>query len=199
MSDERWERNVKRAMELVAGFPELRRKRTKEMLDGPVGEQFFTAPASTREGYHNCFAGGLLEHSLNVVHNAIAIATALGHTTESLGGSIAFSALFHDLGKCGDGTKQHYVQVTEDWKIKKGERYEVNRDLPYMTTGERGMWLLWKHGLEPTYEEMMALRLNDGPAVPENEPYAFKTPLLALIVHWADHYSMVQEKGKGIG
>lgn len=193
--NEKWEANVKRVMRIVDSFPKPRAKKVKEMLDSPVGEQFFLAPASTRKNFHNAFPGGLLEHSLTVTDNVLKIADGLG-AFQDRRDSLQFAALFHDLGKAGDGEHPHYVPVKDDWKRNKGELYEVNPECPFMTTGERGVVLLWKFDLQPTYDEMMALRLNDGMGARENAPYAFKEPPFALLVHWADHWATMQEKGR---
>lgn len=200
MNNEQWEWDVKKVFAVVDGWKDPRKKQVKKMLEGPIGEQFFTAPASTRKSFHNAFAGGLLAHSLNVMENAKNIAYAFQATDESLGGNIQLAALFHDLGKCGDGKEPHYVQLgADDWRRKRGELYEINPKCPFMATGERGMWLLMKSGIEPTYAEMMALRLNDGMGARENQPYAFREPKLALVVHWADHWAAVNEKEQAAG
>lgn len=192
--NEKWEANVLKAMELTKTFSPNRELAARLMLNGPIGQQFFTAPASTKKSYHNAFTGGLLEHSLNVVDNARKIANALAPGMFS-DESVVLTALFHDLGKCGDGVEPHYIQLDEnDWRRRRGDLYEVNPKCDFMPTGERGVWLLLKHGFEPTYDEMMALRLNDGAGARENQPYAFREPRLALVIHWADHWSCVGEK-----
>lgn len=193
--NEKWEKNVKRAMKLVESFPKPRAKKVREMLDSPVGEQFFLAPASTRTMFHNAFPGGLLEHSLTVADNVVKISGGLDAYQDRIH-SLVFAALFHDLGKAGDGKNPHYIPVKDEWKRNKGELYEVNPECPFMTTGERGVVLMLQFGLDPTYDEMMALRLNDGMGARENAPYAFKEPPFALLIHWADHWATMQEKGK---
>ncbi|PWM45299.1 MAG: metal-dependent phosphohydrolase [Clostridiales bacterium] len=78
---------------------------------------FFTAPASTR--YHNNFAGGLLEHSLNVYENFKIMLNAKGVEMEE--DSIIISALLHDLCKCN-----FYVREERNRKVDgKWQTYEV--------------------------------------------------------------------------
>jgi hypothetical protein len=42
----------------------------------------------------------------------------------------------------------------------------------------------------------LAIRLNDGQYVRENEPYRNREPELALLLHWADMWASRQEKSE---
>jgi hypothetical protein len=176
---------------LIAIMPEPRRSQVKKMMDGPIGEQFMMAPASTRRSFHYAFPCGLVAHSLNVVRNAWKIADALwpGRWEKW---QIAFVALFHDLGKAGSAGKPYYIPA-DDWKRKKEEYWEVSKQ-EYMPNSEKSVWLLLKSGIDLSYEETQAIRLNDGMGPAENKPYAFKENSLSLVVHWADHAAMRMEK-----
>lgn len=195
MLTEKWEENVKRVLALVETWSEPRRSLINEMLAGKIGEQFFTAPASSREQFHNAFTGGLLDHSLNVVKNAESIANGLGlfkGVPEFQ--RLQFAALFHDFGKAGDGEEPYYIATSEDWKRRKGELYEPNPKCKFLTTAERGLFLFQKLRIPLEHDEYMSIRLNDGQYVRENEPYKLKEPQMALVVHWADRQSLEQEK-----
>jgi len=178
---------------LVSIMPEPRQGLVKAMMEGKVGEAYFTAPASSRAEYHSCYPGGLLVHSLNVVKNLKRIAKALcpGKYDDA---TMAFVGLFHDLGKVGDGTNEYYVPNPSDWHRQKGMLYEVNKDCVFMPTSERGLYVLQKHGIEVTSEEYLAIRLNDGQYDDTNKSYKMKEPGLALLVHWADMWSTMLEK-----
>ena len=193
LSEEDKEKNVSIVMKMVEKFHEPRRRLVKEMLDGSVGLAYFTAPASTRDDYHYAFPGGLVAHSLNVVSNLKKLCDTLcpGKYDSQ---TIMFVGLFHDLGKSGDGSEDAYVPNKSQWKRENGQPYETNRDCVYMPSSERGLYLLQKHGVELTSDEYVAIRLNDGQYVRENEPYRLKEPELALLVHWADMWSLRQEK-----
>lgn len=188
-----FEKHVEIVGRLMDKFPEPRKTKVIEMMNGPVGEQYYLAPASSRVEYHSCFSGGLMAHSLNVVQNLKKLADALcpGQFEDS---TLAFVGLFHDLGKVGDGKEPLYLPKTSDWHIKQGILYDINKKCRYMPTSERGPFLLQSHGVELSEDEYLAIRLNDGPYVKENEPYKMHEPDLALLVHWADRWSCSQEK-----
>lgn len=181
---------------IIGSFPEPRRSQVQKMLDGPLGEQFMTAPASTRRAFHYAFPCGLIAHSLGVVKNAISIAEALwpGRWKKS---QIAFVALFHDLGKAGSAGHPYYIPADE-WKRKRDEYWEVSKD-EWMPNSEKSIWLLLKNGIDISYEEMQAIRLNDGMGPAENKCYSFKETELSLVVHWADHAAMKMEKEQDSG
>ena len=200
MTDEEyWKQGTDRLEEMSAAvdaiveiLPEPRRAQVRKMLDGPVGEQFFMAPASSRRAFHNCFPGGLVSHSLGVAQNAVKIAEALwpGRWPRW---KLLFCGLFHDLGKAGPAGRPYYLPTTEEWKRKKGEFYDLNQ-VEWQPSSERGLFVLQEEGVVLDHEETMAIRLNDGAGPAENKPYSFRTPTLALVVHWADHAKSVDEK-----
>jgi hypothetical protein len=177
---------------IIGLFPEEKRKCVSTMMEGPIGEQFVMAPASTRRHYHNAFPCGLLAHSLGVVKNALRLSKALWPGRWPTW-KVAFVALFHDLGKAGAPGKPFYVLTKEEWKRKKGEHWEVSKD-EYMPNPERAIFTLLSHGVSLDYEEYQAIRLNDGAAAEGNKDFAFKENPLSLIVHWADHATMMDEK-----
>lgn len=178
---------------LVSIMPEPRQSLVKAMMEGKVGETYFTAPASSRVEFHSCYPGGLLVHSLNVVKNLKRIAKALcpGMYDDA---TLAFVGLFHDLGKVGDGVEECYVPHTNEWHRKQGNLYEINKGCVYMPSSERGLYILQKHGIHLTTDEYLAIRLNDGMYDETNRNYRMKEPRLALLVHWADMWSANLEK-----
>lgn len=180
---------------LVAMFPSPRRELVQKMLEGAVGEQFMTAPASTRRSYHNAFPCGLVAHSLNVVKFALKLSETLapGRWPKH---KVIFCALFHDLGKAGSPGHPYYVPTKEDWKKRKNEFWEVSKE-EFMPNCEKSLFVLQQHGIPLDHEETVAIRWNDGPGAPGNHDYNFHEPDLALIIHWADFWSSKQEKAEG--
>lgn len=190
------------AMAVVEGFPDEVRTPVQKMLDGPVGEQFFLAPASSRRDFHSCYAGGLAEHSIGVIGVARELATALlgeQKTWPFPAWKLDFCALFHDLGKCGDGIHPFYVPTTVGWKMDRGQLYEIDPECLQMPTAERGLFILQGNGVPMDSDMYLGIRVSDGQYVPENEPFRLKEPRIALIVHFADYWRTLQEKGNPSG
>lgn len=180
---------------IIDSLPEPKKSQVQKMMDGPLGEQFISAPASTRRAFHYAFAGGLLAHSLNVVRYAVQFAETFARGRWPKW-KVAFCALFHDLGKAGSPGKPYYVPTKEDWKRKKGEYYDVCKD-EWMPNAEKSLYNLQLHGVTLDWEETVAIRLNDGMGSESNREYSFNEPDLALIIHWADHWASRQEKQEG--
>lgn len=167
-----------------------------EMFVGIIGDEYFTAPASPRVSWHNCFPGGLCDHSLRVTQFLHRIAKDLAPGRYDAN-TLNFVGLFHDLGKVGDGVHPYYVPLEGQdnaWRRKKGELYEINKECVHMPTSERGLYLLQKHAITVTSDEYLAIRLNDGMYDETNKRYALHEPDLALLVHFADRWATAVEK-----
>lgn len=158
-----------------------------------LGERLAMCPASSRKEYHAAFPGGLVDHSLRLLSNALKLCKTFNWDVPK--DSLIIGCLLHDLGKVGDHEKDYYVPQDSDWHREKlGEMYKHNKDIQYMTVPDRGVWLCQRFGLELTQDEWLAIKLNDGQYAEENAPYKMKEPLLADIVHLADYISCKQEK-----
>lgn len=203
MSDEAVEKNAQLVEKLIKAQPHqhepddgspvfLRRQPLIDMFD-KIGTQFYTAPASSREDYHGCYPGGLCDHSLRVTKNltALADAWAPGRFQKE---RLIFVGLLHDFGKVGDVNTPLYVPNPSEWHRKKGMLFEMNKDLPYMPTCDRTMYLLQKFGINVDVEEYVAIRISDGPYEKSNEKYNMKEPDLAVLLHMADRWACSQEK-----
>lgn len=157
------------------------------------GERLALTPASSRLSYHNCFPGGLIDHSLRVLQNAYVLVKA--YKWDIPKDSLIIGCLFHDLGKAGGLDEDFYVPQKSDWhRDKLGQLYVINEELEYMTVPDRGVWLCQHFGLNLTHDEYLAIKLNDGQYIDENKPYRGHEPLLALVVHMADLIATRAEK-----
>lgn len=158
-----------------------------------LGERLALCPASSRKDYHHAIPGGLVDHSLRVLSNALKLVKAFGWDVPK--DSLILGCLLHDIGKVGDHERDYYVPQDSDWHREKiGEMYKHNKELQYMTVPDRGVWLCQHYGLKLTQPEFLAIKLNDGQYAEENAPYKMKEPLLVDIVHMADFISTKQEK-----
>ena len=170
---------------------------TLKMVDA-LGEQLALCPASSRKDYHASFPGGLVDHSLRVLINAMKIVKAFGWDIPR--DSLIISCLFHDLGKVGfandDGTvSDYYVPQDSDWHREKlGEMYKHNKEIQYMTTPQRSVHMCQSFGLRLKKDEYLSILLNDGFVVDENKTYCLKIEPLVYTVMTADYISTMQEK-----
>jgi len=179
------------------GFLEKLGDRTsaaKEMVEGLGEERLCLTPASSRTSFHNCFPGGLVDHSLRVLGNAVKLCKTFGWKIQP--DSLIIGCLFHDLGKVGDHKSEYYLPNDSDWhRDKLGALYKINEDMQYMTVPDRGVFLCAHYGLKLTQDEFLAIKLNDGQYEDANKAYGMKEPMLADVVHLADVIATKQEKG----
>lgn len=159
-----------------------------------LGERLALCPASSKKDYHHAIPGGLVDHSLRVLGNAMKLAAAFEWKIPK--DSLIIGSLFHDLGKVGNHENDLYLPQTDQWRVDKlGEMYVHNRSMQYMTVPDRGVFLCQHFGLKLKEEEYLAIKLNDGQYADENAAYKLKEPMLADVVHMADLISTKQEKG----
>lgn len=158
-------------------------------------ERLVMTPASTRLSYHGAFPGGLVDHSIRVFTNAKKLVKTFEYDISDE--SLIISCLFHDLGKVGNLDEDYYLEQESDWHREKlGKMYETNKSIPFMTTAQRGLWILQHFNVQLTEDEYLAILLNDGQYADENSVYGMKEGLLATIVHQADRLATEMEKGK---
>ena len=167
---------------------EIKRNGIDELLLYLEQTDFYSAPASTR--FHGNYAGGLVEHSLNVYKAAKQLAnqhSQLSITAES----IAIAALFHDLCKAN-----FYVLSTRNVKDEntgiwhKEPFYKTDDQYP-LGHGEKSVIILMKY-LHLTDDEIYAIRFHMGgfdSAVKGGDgsmSKAFEICPFAVLLHLAD-------------
>jgi hypothetical protein len=161
-------------------------------------ERIILMPAAHKKEYHNAFPGGYVEHVNRVVRCALKQyelwkeegADMSTFTLEEL----VFSAINHDLGKMGDEDNESYIPQTDQWrKDKLGEDYMFNKKVPFASVPDRGLFLLQSHGVQYTFNEMLAIQTHDGLYDEANKKYLFAfmpeqkpRTCLPFILHQAD-------------
>ena len=161
-------------------------------------DRLMLMPAAHKKEYHNAFPGGYVEHVLRVIRCAIKQAELWNSegcdmttfTTEEL----VFSALNHDLGKMGDEEQESYIPQTDNWRREKlGEDYMFNTKVPFSSVPDRGLFMLQSHGIQYTFNEMLAIQTHDGLYDKANEKYLMSympeqkpRTSLPFILHQAD-------------
>ena len=199
LTEEQIVQNWEDLMEVInKKFQGERRQKLLAMYEG-FQERMMLAPASGIEHFHNCFAGGYVDHVLRVISCTERLyqqweemeADMSGYTIEEL----MFCALNHDLGKVGDIDNEYYVPNPSEWHRKnQGKLYKFNPELDYMSVPDRSLFLLAQNGVSYTYNEAMGIRLHDGLYDDSNAQYlkTFNTDKeiksnLPTILHHADH------------
>lgn len=196
LSPEEIEQNFNKYRSLCEKKLGDRKVQSLELIDA-FGERLAMCPASGKKGYHGAFPGGLIDHSLRVLNNAVTIRKSFDWNISNE--SLVLCCLFHDIGKAGlvlpSGEIVDYYIPAEQWRRDKlGELYTYNTEMPYMTTQHRTLHTLQHFNVKLTHEEFVAILLNDGFVVDENKPYCLKLPKLAHVVMTADYVSTMEEK-----
>jgi hypothetical protein len=166
-----WDKHLKIVDTYIS---EVRKPPVVEMLQS-LKEFFIMAPASGKEWYHNAFPGGYIDHVNRVVEAAFRVS----ELWEKMGGNIDFeyeelvlSALFHDLGKIGDGNLENYIPQTDNWRREKlKEVYSINSKLDFMLIPDRSLFILQNFGIKLTQKEYIAIKIHDGLYEDVNKPY----------------------------
>ena len=162
-------------------------------------DRMMLAPASGIEHFHNCFAGGYVDHVLRVMDCSEQLydlwssmgADMSNYTKEEL----MFCALNHDLGKVGDNENEYYVPNPSEWHRKnQGKIYDPNPNIQHMTVPHRSIWLLSNYGITFSQNEMIGILTHDGVYDSANDsylkPWGKEKALwnnLPIILHHADH------------
>lgn len=196
LSAEKIQKNYEKHLKIVDTYIGDRKDSIKSMINH-MEETYVMAPASGKSWYHSAFAGGYVDHVNRVVEYAV----KQSRLYEEMGGSIdyteeelVFAALFHDLGKLGDGDSPNYIPQTDKWRQDKlSEMYTFNPDLDFMLIPDRSLFILQKFGIKVSKNEFLAIRLHDGVFDKANEAYFFsnvessrqKTSIISVL-HTAD-------------
>lgn len=126
---------------------------------------FFTAPASSV--FHLNTEGGLLQHSLNVYAEAMAIRGKQMEMVPEMEAllpkeSVAIAALLHDVCKAEIYTKALKSHRKNDGTWEKVWGYDVDYSEFPMGHGEKSVIRLLQWGLDMTEDEMLAIRWHMG-------------------------------------
>lgn len=146
---------------------------------------FFTAPASTR--FHGAYAGGLVEHSVNVWEELVRLLKAYPEVKVSAE-TAAIISLLHDVCKVGCyKTELRNKKVNGIWVQQ--PTYVFEEDFCYGGHGSKSVYLIQKHmGL--TNEEAVAINCHMGFADRSPGDYAlggaYEQYPLAWLLHVAD-------------
>ena len=197
LSAEQIQKNYEKHLNIINHYIGDRKDSILSMLEH-MQETYVMAPASGRTWYHNAFPGGYVDHVNRVIQYAIEqhkLYEKMGGTIDYTEEELVFSALFHDLGKLGDGDSPNYIPQTDKWRRDKlSEMYSYNGDLDFMLIPDRSIFILQKFGIKMSQKEFLAIRCHDGVFDKANEAYFFsnmessrqKTSIISVL-HSADY------------
>lgn len=196
LSAEQIQKNYEKHLKIIDHYIVDRGEQVKSMLSH-MESAYVMAPASGKSWHHNAFAGGYVDHVNRVVQYALEqhkLYEKMGGTVDYTEEELVFSAIFHDLGKIGDGDNENYIPQTDKWRQDKlSEMYTYNPDLDFMLIPDRSLFILQKFGIKVSQKEFLAIRLHDGVFDKANEAYFFsnmessrqKTSIISVL-HTAD-------------
>lgn len=180
-----------------------RKDKVLKMIES-LGENYILSPASGKTWYHGAYPGGYLVHVNNVVRFALMqmnLYRKANGTIDFTEEELVFAALFHDLGKIGDGEKANYLPQENEWFRKnRQEMYTNNPELNFMIIPDRSLFILQKFGIEVNQKEWLAIKLHDGLFEETNKPYyvsfnpdsKIKSNIVPIL-HVADYLAARQE------
>ena len=211
LTAEQIEKNYNKHLKIVEHYITERKDAVLKMINY-IGEEYIMAPASSKTWYHSAYAGGYVDHVNRVVEYAVKqmkLYAEMGGDVDFTEEELVFAALFHDLGKLGDGDRPNYIPQTDKWRQDKlSEMYTYNPELDFMLIPDRSLFILQKFGIKVNQKEWLGIRLHDGVFDKANEAYFFsnvessrqKTSIVSIL-HSADflaskvEYDMWKKKG----
>jgi hypothetical protein len=196
LAAEQIQKNWEKHLKIVDHYITNRKNHVNIMLE-KLSDIYVMAPASSKTWYHNAFPGGYVDHVNRVVQYAIEqhkLYEKMGGTVDYTEEELVFAALFHDLGKIGDGESPNYIPQTNKWRQDKlSEMYTYNPDLDFMLIPDRSLFILQRFGIKVSQKEFLGIRCHDGVFDKANEAYFFshvessrqKTSIISVL-HTAD-------------
>lgn len=136
---------------------EINRDGIDKLLQWLESSDFYQAPASTK--YHGNYAGGLLEHSINVYNNLNKLVD-IYYPNVFPKETLAIISLFHDLCKVNFYKPSTRNVKGEDGKWFAKPTFEVDEKVP-LGHGEKSCILLQSF-ITLTLDELLAIRWHMG-------------------------------------
>lgn len=136
----------------------IQREGADKLLSWLEQSDFFTAPASTR--YHGSYAGGLVEHSVNVFNRLSELVGHLGGVDWVSWESVAIVSLLHDVCKAGVYKTEFRNRKNESGQWERYPFYVFDDEFP-LGHGEKSLYIV-SGFMDLTGEEAMAIRWHMG-------------------------------------
>ena len=166
----------------------IKREGADDLLKWLKSTDFFTAPGSTR--YHDCYAGGLADHSARTFNELTRLAKAYPEVKVSAE-TAAIVTLLHDVCKAGCYKTEIRNRKNEFGQWEKYPVYTFKEDFAFGGHGSKSVYLIQKF-MKLTDEEAVCINCHMGI---ENGNFsvsdAYRAYPLAFLVHTADMASTI--------
>lgn len=176
----------------------IKRDGSEELLSWIENSDFFEAPASTR--FHGDYAGGLVEHSINVFEEFIRLLKAYPEIKTN-GETAAIVSLLHDLCKVNVYKTEMRNKKDSNGTWAQVPFYTHNEDFCYGGHGSKSVFLVQKF-MRLSDEEAVAINCHMGFSDRYPGDYslgaAFEKYPIAWLLHVADESATyVRERMEG--
>ena len=167
----------------------IKREGSSELLKWLKSTDFFTAPGSTR--FHDCYAGGLAEHSARVFEELVRLLKAYPEIKVSAE-TAAIVTLLHDVCKANCYKVELRNKKNEHGQWVQVPVYTFQEDFCFGGHGSKSVYLIQKF-MKLTDHEAVAINCHMGV---ENGNWAvndaYRAYPLAFLVHTADMASTIE-------
>lgn len=144
--------NINRFKELIS---KINRPGIDKLIEYLEDSDFFTAPASSR--FHGSYAGGLLEHSLNVYDEFVRLSNAYPELRDSISEETAIIiTLFHDLCKANTYATEKRNRKNSAGQWETYDVFTTNEKFHYGGHGSKSVFILQNY-IKLTAEEAVAI------------------------------------------
>lgn len=166
----------------------IKREGSVELLKWLKSTDFFNAPGSTR--FHDCYAGGLADHSVRVFHELVHLLKVYPELKVSAE-TAAIVTLLHDVCKANCYKVEMRNKKDETGRWIQVPTYTFKEDFSFGGHGSKSVYLIQKF-MQLTDEEAVCINCHMGV---ENGNFAvndaFRAYPLAFLVHTADMASTI--------
>lgn len=160
---------------------------TKDLLNF-LGDDFFTAPASTTLDMYGCFPGGLLNHCFKSAKYSIKSNEQLPETMRVEIPSLLKCIFLSQIGK----TFMFKPNPSEWHRKNLGKMYEFTEQDVSMKSGERAIYYAINNGVEFSEEEFQAILNSDKES--DDKMAKYRSGTLSNIIRIGFELSILEEK-----
>jgi hypothetical protein len=155
-----------------------------------LGDNLFTAPASTMIALHNAFEGGLMDHLIRVAKYAAMLNEILPESMKCTKESILKVSFLCDIGKVF-----LYKPCESDWHRKnQGKIYEFIDENVSMSVGQRSLYYALSNDVMLTEDEAQSLLFftEDG----DDKTIKWHSTPLTKVLRTAIEFAIMEEKAE---